>query len=84
MGLWQFPVFSTLTMIRRKIYVESTVIGHSWGDSGACRSDDPNDLCAEVMDMRRDIRSDLLSVLIAATGALLCAVIDHLAKEEQP
>ncbi len=34
--------------------------------------------------MRRDIRSDLLSVLIAATAALLCAVIDHLAKEEQP
>ncbi len=84
MGLWQLLVFSTLTMIRRKIYVESAVIGHPWGDSGACRSDDPDNLCAEVMGMKREIWSSFLGVMVAAAAALLCAVIDHLTKEEQP
>ena len=84
MGLWQLLVFSTLTMIRRKIYVESAVIGHPWGDPGACRSDDPDDLYAEVTDMRKDIQGSIMGVLLAAAAALLCAVIDHLTKEEQP
>lgn len=34
--------------------------------------------------MRKDIQSSILGVLIAAAAALICAVIDHLAKEEQP
>ena len=84
MGLWQLPVFSTLLMRRRQIYVENTVIGHPWGDPGACRSGDPDDLYVEVTDMRKDIQSSVLGVLIAAAAALICATIDYLVKEEQP
>lgn len=71
-------------MRRRQIYVESTVIGHPWGDPGACRSGDPDDLHVEVTNMRKDIQSSVLGVLIAAAAALICAAIDHLTKEEQP
>lgn len=84
MGLWQFPVFSSLLMRRRQIYLESTVVGHPWGNSGACRSGDPDNLYVEVRDMRKDIQSSILGVLIAAAAALICAAIDYLAKEEQP
>jgi ribonuclease I len=69
--------------IGRQIYVENTAISHPWGNSGACRSDDPDDLYAEVTDMRKDIQGSIMGVLLAAAAALLCAVVDHLTKEEQ-
>ena len=33
--------------------------------------------------MRKDIQGSIIGVLLAAAAALLCAVIDHLTKEEQ-
>lgn len=83
MGLAQLPVFSILLTIGRQTYAENTVIGHPWGGSGACRSDDPDDLYTEVTNMRKDIQGSIIGVLLAAAAALLCAVIDHLTKEEQ-
>lgn len=81
----QLPVFYHLKKVRRNYHVENAAAGHPWDHSGACRPAAPGGLQPGVMtNGRKAIQDKALSVLVAAVAALLCAVIDHLTKEEHP
>ena len=69
--------------MRKKNHAESTFTGYPWDHSGAGRSTAPRRLRLGVMmDGGKGIQDKILSVLVAAVAALLCAAIDHLTKEE--
>lgn len=63
--------------------MQNAAVSHSRCDSGACGPAAPEGLRPGVTtDGNKAIRDQVLSALVAATAALLCAAIDHLTKEE--
>ena len=40
-------------------------------------------MCRDVTTQKNEFQEKLLSILLAAAAALLCAAIDHLTKEEE-
>lgn len=66
-----------------KSHAENIAVGHSWGHCGTGRSDAQKDVCGGVTtNLGKDVQDKLLSALVAAVAALVCAAIDYLTKEE--
>ena len=75
--------FSHFTDIRRRKHAENAFICHSRSVSRDVGSAAAQGMCRDVTTQKNEFQEKLLSILLAAAAALLCAAIDHITKEDE-
>lgn len=77
------PVFRIFSETRRRKHAENAFIRHSRSVGRAVGSDAAQGMCRDVTTQKNEFQEKLISILLAAAAALLCAAIDHITKEEE-
>ena len=79
----QLLVFHIFTEMRRRKHVENAFICYSRSVGRAVGSVAAQGMCRDVTPQKNEIQEKLLSILLAAAAAFLCAAIDYHTKEEE-
>lgn len=79
----QLPVFRIFIKTRRRKHAENAVVCHSRSVGRAVGSAAAQSMHYDVTTQKNEIQEKLISILLAAAAALLCAAIDYLTKEEE-